>query len=94
MTVYEESLGESGRCSSRGRLSSLRKSHVSTNLGVLVRWRVYFLVYPCACAFNGSLRVPRYGGEVDRRHVHDALIQLKVRGMGNVVTLVGIRQPC
>ena len=40
-----------------------------------------------------SLRVPRDGGEVYRRHVHVALIELKVRGMGNAVTLAGIRQP-
>ena len=42
----------------------------------------------------GSLRVPRDSGEVDRRHVHVALIELKVRGMGNAVTLVWVRQPC
>ena len=37
-----------------------------------------------------SLRVPRDGREVYRRNVHVALIELKVRGMGNAVTLAGV----
>ena len=40
-----------------------------------------------------SLSVPRDGGEVDRSHVHIALIEFKVRCMGDAVALVGIRQP-